>query len=246
MKTSVLLAGAFSALLSTAAAAGKHDTFKYERLEKNDTVVLIVDIQEGLINIARDWDASLYRNNYMAHSSLAKVFDLPVILTTSAETGPNGPLPHEITSLYPDAPIIKRNGEVDAWDNEFFRKAVRDTGKSQVILAGITTDVCTAFLAQSLRAEGYSVWANLEASGTTTELIRDAANDQMRAAGVTVTSTFAIAMDLMRDWRKTPGAAEVLPWLDQYYPVYGNVARAHKAAINNGTIIPGQDVLPTK
>jgi hypothetical protein len=53
-------------------------------------------------------------------------------------------------------------------------------------------------------------------------------------------------MDLMRDWRKTPGAAEVLPWLDQYYPVYGNVARAHKAAINNGTIIPGQDVLPTK
>lgn len=159
-------------------------------------------------------------------------------------TGPNGPLPEEITSLYPDAPLIKRNGEVDAWDNAEFRKAVRDTGKSQVVLAGITTDVCTTFLALSLRAEGYSVWANIEASGTSTDLIRDASNEQMRAAGVTVTSTFAITMDLMRDWRNTPGSEEVIPFLDQYYPVWGNVARGHRAAVLNGTIVPGQESIP--
>lgn len=69
-----------------------------------------------------------------------------------------------------------------------------------------------AFLALSLRAEGYSVWANVEASGTTTELIRSAANDQMRAAGVQVVSLFSIVCDLMRDWRNTPGIVEVLPW----------------------------------
>lgn len=164
--------------------------------------------------------------------------------TNTSPLGPNGPLPEEITSLYPNSPLIRRQGEVDAWDNADFRKAVKDTGKSQVVLAGITTDVCTAFLALSLRAEGYSVWANVEASGTTTELIRDAANDQMRAAGVTVTSTFAIAMELMRDWRGSPGSEEVLPWLDQYYPIYGNLARYHKAAVENGTIIPGQGTLP--
>lgn len=65
----------------------KYTGFRHERLEKNDTVLLIVDIQEGLINLARDWDASLFRNNYLAHSSLATVFDLPVVMTTSAETG---------------------------------------------------------------------------------------------------------------------------------------------------------------
>lgn len=102
MRLNFVFGCAFSALLSAASAnksGGKIDqgqpellltnktAFKYERLEKNDTVLLIVDIQEGLINLARDWDVATYRNNYMAHSSLAKVFDLPVILTTSAETG---------------------------------------------------------------------------------------------------------------------------------------------------------------
>ena len=61
--------------------------------------------------------------------------------------GPNGPLPREITAMHPNAPYIKRNGEVDAWDNEDFRKAVRDTGKTQIIIAGITTDVSIANIA---------------------------------------------------------------------------------------------------
>ncbi|KAM0325387.1 hypothetical protein ACHAQA_007373 [Verticillium albo-atrum] len=243
MKFSSALSLAVSALASTAVAK-TGNAYKHERLDKNDTLLLIVDIQEGLLNIARDFDATLYRNNYLAHSSLGKVFDLPVILTTSAETGPNGPLPEEILAFNPTAPLIRRNGEVNAWDNEEFRDAVRATNKSQIILAGITTDVCTTFLALSLRAEGYSVWANIEASGTTTELIRDASNDQMRDAGVTVASTFAIAMDLMRDWREKPGAVELLPWLDTYYPVYGTVARGHRAAVENGTLLPGQDTLP--
>ena len=55
--------------------------------------------------------------------------------------GPNGPLPREIIELHPNAPHIKRNGEVNAWDNEEFRKAVKATGKKQIIIAGITTDV---------------------------------------------------------------------------------------------------------
>ena len=57
-------------------------------------------------------------------------------------TGPNGPLPHEILEMHPGAPLIKRQGEVNAWDNADFRAAVKATGKKQVILAGIVTDVC--------------------------------------------------------------------------------------------------------
>lgn len=71
--------------------------------------------------------------------------------------------------MYPDAPLIKRQGEVNAWDNAQFREAIKQANRTQIIVAGIVTDVCTAFLARSLRAEGYSVWANLEASGTTTK-----------------------------------------------------------------------------
>lgn len=89
------------------------------------------------------------------------------------------------------------------------------------------------------------MWANVEASGTTTPLIRDVSNDRMAAAGVSIVSLFSIVCDLMRDWRGTPGAAEVLPWLDRYYPAYGFVARAHRAAIESGAVIPGESALPS-
>jgi hypothetical protein len=101
----------------------------------------------------------------------------------------------------------------------------------------------TTFLALSLRAEGYSVWANVEASGTTTEFIRDVSNDRMARAGVQLVSLFSVVCDLMRDWRNTPGSATVLPWLAKYYPAYGIIAEAHGGAVENGTIIPGEAVL---
>ncbi|KAJ4357399.1 uncharacterized protein N0V89_001974 [Didymosphaeria variabile] len=232
--SSILLAalGLFNAV--------RGDAVPWERLSKNDSMLLILDLQVGLYQVARDWDPTLYRENVMAHAELGKVFDLPVVMTTSAQQGPNGPLPKEILEMYPDAPLIKRQGEVDAWDNADFRAAIKATGKKQIIIAGITTDVCTAFLALSLRAEGYSVFANIEASGTYSQLVRDTANSRMQQAGVQLVSMFAIVCDLMRDWRNVPGAKEVLPYLDKYLPVYGYIARGHAAAIANGSVIPGE------
>ena len=107
----------------------------------------------------------------------------------------------------------------------------------------LTTSAGTTFCALSLRENGYSVWANVEASGTTTEFIRDVSNDRMANAGVQLVSLFSIVCDLMRDWRNTPGIVEVLPFLAQYYPVYGRLAAAHGAAVLNGTIQPGQEAL---
>ncbi|KAI4232942.1 MAG: hypothetical protein L6R40_007264 [Gallowayella cf. fulva] len=210
------------------------------RLDKSDAMVVVADLQEGLYQIVRDFDTVTYRNNMIAHAAIAGLFNLPIVLTTSAETGPNGLLPKEISSMYPSAPLIRRNGEVDAWDNSDFRSAVRAQNKSQIILAGITTDVCTEFLALSLRAEGYTVFANTEASGTFTDKLAADAKQRMKDGGVILQGMFAIVMDLMRDWRNTPGSLQVLPWLDTYLPAYGYVARGHEAAVQNGTLAPGE------
>ncbi|KAI8948145.1 Isochorismatase-like protein [Xylaria longipes] len=240
----LLFAGAIETFATCVAAAANNTPFTYERLNKNDSALIILDMQEGLFGLARDYDATVYRNAIYAHAELGKVFNLPVVMSTSAQTGPNGPLPDEFLELYPNVTVVKRLGEVDAWDNEEFRDAVKATGKSQIIMAGIVTDVCTTFAALSLREAGYAVWANHEASGTTSIDIREQANDRMRSAGVHVVSYFAIVCELMRDWRDTPGALELLPVLDRYLPAYGMVTRAHLAAISNGTVQPGEDKLP--
>jgi hypothetical protein len=109
----------------------------------------------------------------------------------------------------------------------------------------------------SLLQEGYTVYANHEASGALNQKIADAANERMRAAGVHVVSMFSVACDLMRDWRNTPGAKELLPFFDRhvldflsfrdiliayvdirYLATYGYLARGHAAAVDRGTIQP--------
>jgi nicotinamidase-related amidase len=75
--------------------------------------------------------------------------------------------------------------------------------------------VCTTFLALSLRAEGYEVWANADASGTFDDKTAADANARMRDAGVHVVSMFSVTLDLMRDWRNTPGTAEMLPFYNK-------------------------------
>lgn len=75
--------------------------------------------------------------------------------------------------------------------------------------------MCTAFLALSLVQEGYTVFANADASGAMSKQSADDANDRMRGAGVHIVSLFAVLCELMRDWRNTPGSLELLPFIDQ-------------------------------
>ncbi|MDB9681103.1 hydrolase, partial [Acinetobacter baumannii] len=101
----------------------------YVRLDKDNAAVLLVDHQAGLLSLVRDIDPDKFKNNVLAVANAAKYFNLPTILTTSFETGPNGPLVPELKEIHPDAPFIPRPGQINAWDNEDFVKAVKATGK---------------------------------------------------------------------------------------------------------------------
>ena len=72
--------------------------------------------------------------------------------------------------MFPDAPYIARPGNINAWDNEDFVKAVKATGKKQLIIAGVVTEVCVAFPALSALEEGYEVFVVTDASGTFNEI----------------------------------------------------------------------------
>ncbi|QLT65001.1 hydrolase [Klebsiella oxytoca] len=170
----------------------------YVRLDKNDAAVLLVDHQTGLLSLVRDIDPDKFKNNVLALGDLAKYFALPTILTTSFE---NGPLVPELKAQFPDAPYIARPGNINAWDNDDFVKAVKATGKKQLIIAGVVTEVCVAFPALSAIEEGFDVFVVTDASGTFNPITRDAAWDRMSQAGVQLMSWFGVACELHRDWR---------------------------------------------
>ncbi|KAI9656918.1 MAG: hypothetical protein M1831_004466 [Alyxoria varia] len=146
--------------------------------------------------------------------------------------------------MYPDVKVISRPGEVNAWDNPDFRAAVKATGKSQLVIGGIAADVCTTFLALSLRAEGYAVFANADASATYSLRAAQDANDRMRAHGVEILSWFAVISELFRDWRNpSPNVTTVINEMNKYFPIGGWVGRQHAAAILDGKLLPGEGSL---
>ncbi|WP_245238998.1 isochorismatase family protein [Methylobacterium platani] len=124
-------------------------TKPYNRLDLDQAVVLLVDHQAGLMSLVRDLDPDRFKNNVLAVADLAAYFELPTILTTSFEEGPNGPIMPELKAKFPDAPFIARPGQINAWDNPDFVAAVKATGRKQLIIAGVVTEVCVAFVALS-------------------------------------------------------------------------------------------------
>ncbi len=176
-------------------------SFTYKRLNKDDAAVLLVDHQAGLLSLVRDIDPDKFKNSVLALADAAKYFGLPTILTTSFEDGPNGPIVPELKETFPDAPFIARPGQINAWDNEEFLAAVRATGKKQLIVAGVVTEVCVAFPVLSAIEEGYEVFVITDASGTFNPMTRDAAWDRMSAAGAQLMTWFGAACELHRDWR---------------------------------------------
>jgi nicotinamidase-related amidase len=197
----------------------------YSRLDKTNAAVLLVDHQAGLLSLVRDIDPDKFKNNVLALADLARYFKLPTILTTSFEDGPNGPLVPELKQTFPDAPFIARPGQINAWDNEDFVKAVKATGRKQLIIAGIVTEVCVAFPALSALAEGYEVFVVTDASGTFNEITRHSAWNRMSAAGAQLMTWFGVACELHRDWRNDVEGLGAL--FANHIPDYHNLITAY-------------------
>ncbi|MFC3172365.1 isochorismate family cysteine hydrolase YcaC [Acinetobacter vivianii] len=200
-------------------------TKDYIRLDKDNAAVLLVDHQTGLLSLVRDIDPDKFKNNVLALADAAKYFNLPTILTTSFENGPNGPLVPELKEMFPDAPYIARPGQINAWDNEDFVKAIKATGKKQLIIAGVVTEVCVAFPALSALAEGFEVFVITDASGTFNALTRDAAWDRMSQAGAQLMTWFGMACELHRDWRNDIEGLGAL--FSNHIPDYRNLMNSY-------------------
>ena len=203
------------------------NSFQYTRLSKEEAVCLLVDHQSGLISLVQDFSPGEFKNNVLALADVAKFFELPTILTTSFEDGPNGPIVPELKETFPDAPFIARPGQINAWDNEDFVNAIKQTGRKQLIIAGVVTDVCVAFPALSAIEAGYDVFVVTDASGTFNSAVRDAAWTRMSQAGVQLMNWFSVACELHRDWRNDIEGLGNL--LSNHIPNYRNLITSYFA-----------------
>ena len=203
------------------------NAYQYRPLDKNDAALLPVDHQSALISLLQDFSPGGYKKNVLALANAGDYFGLPTILTTSFEDGPNGPLVPELKETFPDAPYIARPGNINARDNEDFLQAVGATGRKQLIIAAVVTEVCVAFPALAAIEEGHDVHVVTDASGTFNEVTRHAAWQRMQRTGVQLMTWFAVACELHRDWRNDiEGIGELF---SNHIPNYRNLMTSYLA-----------------
>lgn len=199
-----------------------------ERLTPENCAVVFIDHQAGLMNLVDNVEMDRYKADVMAKAKTAQLHGLPVVMTTSAETGPNGPMLPEIVEMFPSAPLVARNGQINAWDDPAFRRAIEATGRKKLVVSGITTDVCVAFATLSMLEAGYDVYVVVDASGTTNALVQQAAMMRMADAGAEMGNWFAFSCEMLSDWRNSEGAGSATLFAE-HMPGYAEAMASHAA-----------------
>lgn len=201
-----------------------------ETLTIDNAVLAMIDHQTGLLVNCRDQDPHLMTENIKGLCAMAKTVGMPTVTTASTPDGPNGPIMSEITDIL-GHDIIERAGEINAWKSPAFKQAIEATGRKKIIMAGIVTDVCLMFPAISAVAEGYDVYAVVDASGTWNKAVADASIHRMTQAGVKVATWASVLAEVMDDWRSEKGMelGGILGQHTTYRWVYNSFLQANQS-----------------
>ncbi|KQM17180.1 amidohydrolase [Sphingomonas sp. Leaf24] len=174
-------------------------------LRPEDSVLLLIDHQPYQLSNLNSHDPQAVVNNTTALAKLAKAFNVPTILT-SVIAARGGKLFKQLTDVFPGQEVIDRTF-INTWEDKPTVDAVKATGRKQLIIAGLWTEVCVAMPAIQAAGEGWDVTVVTDASGGTSLEAHEVAIQRMIAAGVNMMTWIAVGSEWQRDWARLETAA---------------------------------------
>ena len=176
-------------------------------LRPEDSVLVLIDHQPYQLANLNSHDPQMVVNNTTGLAKAAKVFGVPTILTSViADRG--GKLFPSITEVFPDQEVIDRTF-INTWEDQVVVDAVRATGRKQLIIAGLWTEICVAMPAIQAAGEGWDVTVITDASGAVSLEAHQVAIQRMIAAGVNMMTWVALAAEWQRDWARAATAQKL-------------------------------------
>lgn len=187
--------------------------------DPGDTAILLIDHQEGTMSWVRSTPLKEMKQNALALAKAAKALGMPLLLTSSLEERVQGPLMPELQDVAPEefGARIRRAGVVNAMDDENFAAAVHEARRRNLVIAGVTNDVCTVYPTLTALDEGYAVQVVADAGGSMSKAADDLALRRMEAAGAGLTSTNMILTELARSW-SSPEGEKLIPIVAELIP----------------------------
>src|SRR5579864_3054689 len=198
---------------------------KMKRSEKglltpDNCVVALIDHQPQMLFGVSNFDRQSIINNTVALAKGARVFALPVFLSTVESKSFSGNIWPQIKAVFPNQVPIERTS-MDAWDDKNFVAAIEKTGRKKIVLSGLWTETCVALPTVQAIHDGYEVYVVEDCCGDVSQLAHDNAMKRVVQAGAKPVTSLSVMLEWQRDWAHKDTYDAVMDIVKNHYGAYG-------------------------
>lgn len=209
-----------------------------------DSAVVFIDHQPQMLFGVSGIDRAAYINNVTLLAKAAKEFNVPTVLTAVETEGFSGYVFPQLLDVFPGQPVVERSS-MNSWDDAGFRKAIEATGRKNILMTGLWTEVCICWPTIEMLAAGYNIYVVEDCCGATSSVAHEAALSRMVQAGAIRLTTIAAVLEWQRDWKLKEHYNALMTLLKQQGGAYGvgveyAYTMVHKAAQSgqNPQVVP--------
>jgi nicotinamidase-related amidase len=200
-------------------------TTRFKRSEKglltpDNCVVTQIDLQPQMLFGVANFDRQTIINNNVALSKAARLFDIPVVLSTVETKGFSGYMWPQIQAIFPKQTPVERT-TMNAWDDDAFVAAIKKTGKKKIVLAGLWTETCVALPTIQAMHDGYEVYVVEDCCGDVSQLAHDNAMKRIVQAGAKPVTSLSVLLEWQRDWAAKDTYDAVMDIAKTHFGAYG-------------------------
>ena len=200
-----------------------------EMLSPQNSAIALIDYQPAMYQGVQSHDRLVIFNNVQILAKAAKLFRIPTVISTVAANSFSGLFMPEVTALFPDHKVIDRTS-MNSWLDANFRKAIHDTGRKKIVIAGLWTEACVLFPTIDLLHEGFEVYIPADACGDLSLEAHNRSMDRAVQAGAVPITSCQYLFELQQDWARTETYEGVMDILRAHSP-YGIQVRFSKWAL---------------
>jgi nicotinamidase-related amidase len=189
-------------------------------LTPDNCVVAIIDLQPQMLFGVANFDRQMIINNNVALGKTARVFEVPVVLSTVETKSFSGNMWPQIQAVFPNQTPIERS-TMNSWDDKNFVAAIERTGRKKIVLAGLWTETCVALPTIQAIHDGYEVYVVEDCCGDISQLAHDNAMKRVIQAGAKPVTSLSVMLELQRDWAERDTYDAVMDIVKSHYGAYG-------------------------
>jgi nicotinamidase-related amidase len=200
-------------------------TREFKRSEKglltpNNCVMAFIDLQPQMLFGVANFDRQMIINNNVAIAKAARVFNVPVVLSTVETKGFSGNMWPQMQAVFPKQVPIERSS-MNSWDDKNFVAAVEKTGRKKIVLTGLWTETCVALPTIQAIHDGYEIYVVEDCCGDVSQLAHDNAMKRMIQAGAKPVTSLSVMLELQRDWAEKDTYDAIMDIVKTHYGAYG-------------------------